>query len=81
MYGGELTLWPGKRVLGLLHPEYSIMGFIPRLSGDSYFFANKKLAAKYAHNAAHATQARGGGPKVAFRRLPRKLHPGKRVAR
>lgn len=46
-----------------------------------YFFANKKLATKYAHNAAHATQARGGGPKIAYRRLPIKLHPGKRVAR
>jgi hypothetical protein len=46
-----------------------------------YFFANKALKAKYAHNAAHATQARGGGPKVAFHKLPHKKHPGKHVAR
>lgn len=46
-----------------------------------YFFSNKKLAAKYAHTAAHVTQARGGGPAVAYRKLVTKKHPGKRVLR
>lgn len=46
-----------------------------------YFFANKALRTKYAHNAAHATQARGGGPKIAYRRLPLKKNPGRHVAR
>lgn len=43
-----------------------------------FFFADPVLRAKYAHQAAHAT---AGGPKVRYRRLPRKLHAGKRVIR
>ena len=45
-----------------------------------YFYANPKLK-RYAHDAAHATQAHGGGPTVAYRALVHKRHPGKHVAR
>lgn len=46
-----------------------------------YFFANKALKAKYAHTAAHVTQARGGGPKIAFHKLPGKKNRTRHVAR
>lgn len=36
-----------------------------------FFYANPRLR-KYAKKKAHATQRAGGGPKVAYRRLPRR---------
>lgn len=46
-----------------------------------YFFANKKLR-RYAKKKAHATQRARGGPKVAYRSLPkRKGPPSARSAR
>lgn len=43
-----------------------------------FFFANKRLR-KYAKKEAHKAWARGGGPKVAFHKLPaRKSAPGAR---
>jgi hypothetical protein len=36
-----------------------------------YFFANPGLRARWAHKEAHKAQRRGGGKKVAYRKLPR----------
>jgi hypothetical protein len=43
-----------------------------------YFFANPVLRAKYAKKEAHKAEAAGGGPKVAYRHLPRKKGTSKR---
>lgn len=46
-----------------------------------YFFSKPELRNKYAHKEAHKAEAAGGGPKVAFRKLPRrKGAPGVRTA-
>jgi hypothetical protein len=60
-----------KRRGGLPH------GFVSKAQWR-FFFANKRLR-KYAHKEAHKAQAYGGGPKVAYRKLPRRKGVRKRI--